>query len=206
MRVPRRQFLHLAAGAVAAHAAPWTAWAQSYPERPVRMIVPYAPGGSTDIVTCLVAQQLTERVGKQFFVENIGGGGGNIGTGRAAKAAPDVYTTLVVNPSYVVNPTLYGKVPYEFEKDFDPVTLMVLTSLVLAVHPSVPAGTVEALVALMASCIAKSSTSSRCGRSRSLAVLGFEPVASTPAQFARQSRIEFDAWAKVIRSSGLKAQ
>ena len=118
MRLPRRQFLSLAAAAAACHAAARIAWGQNYPERPVRVIVPYAPGGPTDVITRLVAQKLTERVGKQFFVENMGGGGGNIGMGRAAKAEPDGYTMLVVNPSYVVNPTLYDKVPYEFEQGF----------------------------------------------------------------------------------------
>ncbi|MGZ3360598.1 MAG: Bug family tripartite tricarboxylate transporter substrate binding protein [Xanthobacteraceae bacterium] len=148
MRLPRRQFLHLASAAVVVHMAPEFASAQSYPDRPVRMIVPYAPGGPTDVITRLLAQRLTEHLGKQFFVENVGGGG-NIGMGRAAKAAPDGYTLLVVNPSYVINPTLYDKVPYEFEKDFDPVTLAVATTLVLTVHPSVPARTVDELVALI---------------------------------------------------------
>jgi tripartite-type tricarboxylate transporter receptor subunit TctC len=326
MRLPRRQFVQLAAAAVAAYAAPRIASAQSYPEKPVRMIVPYAPGGPTDVITRLVAQRLTDHVGKQFFVENIGGGGGNIGMGRAAKAAPDGYTALVVNPSYVINPTLYDKVPYEFEKDFDPVTLMVLTTLVLAVHPSVPARTMSELVALIKAnpgkysyaspgtgtpghlvgeqfrlslgldlvhvpfnsaglavgssvaghtpiCFASPSPAAQQViegrlrglavtskvRSRSLpdvpttaeagfpgiagdnwqgvvvpagtprevigflhheivtilaladvkerlAVLGFEPVASTPAEFARQARNEFGAWAQVIRASGIKAQ
>ena len=149
MRLPRRQFLYFATAAVAGHAAPRIAWAQLYPERPVRVIVPYAPGGPTDVITRLVAQKLSERIGKQFFVENMGGGGGNIGMGRGAKAAPDGYTLLIVNPSYVINPTLYDKVPYEFEKDFDPVTLMVATTLVLTVHPSVPAQTVTELIALI---------------------------------------------------------
>ena len=134
---------------MAVHAAPRFARAQTYPDRPVRMIVPYAPGGPTDVITRLLAQRLAEHLGKQFFVENVGGGGGNIGMGRAAKAGPDGYTLLVVNPSYVINPTLYDKVPYEFEKDFDPVTLAVATTLVLTVHPSVPARTVEELVALI---------------------------------------------------------
>jgi len=149
MRLPPRRFLHLASAAVVVQAAPEFASAQSYPDRPVRMIVPYAPGGPTDVITRLLAQRLTEHLGKQFFVENVGGGGGNIGMGRAAKAAPDGYTLLVVNPSYVINPTLYDKVPYEFEKDFDPVTLAVATTLVLTVHPSVPARTVDELVALI---------------------------------------------------------
>src|SRR5882672_11079996 len=117
MRILLRRFLQLAMAAAAA--APRSARAQSYPDRPVRMIVPYAPGGPTDVITRLLAQQLSEQVGKQFFVENMGGGGGNIAMGRAAKMAPDGYTLLMVNPSYVINPTLYGKVPYEFEKDFD---------------------------------------------------------------------------------------
>ena len=149
MRLPRRHFLGLAAAIAGGQIAVPLAWGQSYPERPVRMVVPYAPGGPTDVITRLVAQRLSEHLGRQFFVENVGGGGGNIGMGRAAKSAPDGYTLLVVNPSYVINPTLYDKVPYEFERDFDPVTLMVATTLVLTVHPSVPARTVGELVALI---------------------------------------------------------
>jgi len=123
--------------------------AQAYPDRPVRVVVPYAPGGPTDVVTRLIAQKLSERSGKQFYVENIGGGGGNIAMGRVAKMAPDGYTLLMVNPSYVVNPTLYRDPPYRFEKDFDTVSLAVLTTLVIAVHPSVPARTLQDLVALI---------------------------------------------------------
>ena len=123
--------------------------AQTYPDRPVRMVVPYAPGGPTDIVTRIIAQKLSERLGKQFFVENIGGGGGNIAMGRVAKMPPDGYTLLMVNPSYVVNPTLHREIPYRFEKDFDPVSLAVLTTLVIAMHPSVPAQTLKELVAVI---------------------------------------------------------
>lgn len=123
--------------------------AESYPDRPVRMVVPYAPGGPTDVVTRIIAQKLSDRVGKQFFVENIGGGGGNIAMGRVAKMPPDGYTLLMINPSYVVNPTLYREPPYKFEKDFDMVSLAVLTTLVIAVHPSVPAQTLKELVELI---------------------------------------------------------
>jgi tripartite-type tricarboxylate transporter receptor subunit TctC len=130
---------------------PRIADAKSYPDRPVRMVVPYAPGGPTDVVTRIIAQYLSDRVGKQFFVENIGGGGGNIAMGRVAKTAPDGYTLLMVNPSYVVNPTLYHETPYRFEKDFDPVSLAVLTTLVIAVHPSVPARSLNELVAVIRS-------------------------------------------------------
>jgi tripartite-type tricarboxylate transporter receptor subunit TctC len=288
------------------------------------MIVPYAPGGPTDVITRLLAQKLSERVGKQFFVENIGGGGGNIAMGRAARMAPDGYTLLVVNPSYVINPTLYDKVPYDLHRDFDPVTLAVATTLVLTVHPSVPARTVSELVALIRAspgkysyaspgtgtpghlvgetfrlslgldlvhvpfnsaglavgsavaghtpiCFASPSPAAQqvddgklrglavTSKARSealpdvptmaeagypeiagdnwqavvvpagtpkeiiaylhreiiialadvrerLAVLGFEPVASTPEEFAARAKLEFETWAKVIRASGIKAQ
>ena len=113
MKLPRRRFLHLAAGAAALPAVSALAWTQDYPTRPVRVIVPYAPGGPTDIFGRLIAQSLSEHLGKQFYVENIGGAGGNVGMGQAARAAPDGYTILVVPPNIVVNPALYNKVPYD---------------------------------------------------------------------------------------------
>src|SRR3954451_13809794 len=100
MRLPRRQFLRFGSTAAAIAPAPRPFRAQAYPARPVRMIVPYAPGGPTDVITRLLAQRLTEHLARQFFFENVGGSGGNIGMGRAAKSAPDGYTLLVVNPSY----------------------------------------------------------------------------------------------------------
>ena len=114
MTIQRRQFLRGATAVAILPAASRMAIAQSYPDRPVRVVVPYAPGGPTDTVTRLISQYLTERSGKQFYVENIGGGGGNIAMGRVAKMAPDGYTLLMVNPSYVVNPTLYRDPPYKF--------------------------------------------------------------------------------------------
>jgi tripartite-type tricarboxylate transporter receptor subunit TctC len=108
MNPRRRRFLHFLAGAAALAAAPG-ARAQSWPTRPVRVIVPFQPGGSTDIFARLAAQKLTERFGKQFYIENIAGATGNVGTAQAARAAPDGHTLLIAFSSYVVNPTLFAK-------------------------------------------------------------------------------------------------
>jgi tripartite-type tricarboxylate transporter receptor subunit TctC len=149
MKIRRRRFLHLAAGAATLSSAPRIAWAQTYPARPVRLIVAFAPGGVTDTFARLMGQKLGERLGQQFFVENITGATGNIGTGLAAKAAPDGYTLLFAFSSYVVNPTLINKIPYDPYKDFEPVTLAVTSTTVVTIHPSVPAKTVKDLVAVI---------------------------------------------------------
>ena len=149
MKLPRRRFLCLAAAAAGLSSVSPVAWTQSYPSKPVRVIVPFAPGGPTDVFARLISQKLSEHLGKQFFVENIVGAGGNVGTGRAAQAAPDGYTILVNGANHVVNPTLYDQVPYDPAKDFEPVTIAVTAPAVLTIHPSVPAQTVKELVALI---------------------------------------------------------
>jgi len=149
MNLGRRQFLSLAGAAVATTVVPGFAAAQPYPARPVRIIVPFVPGSATDVISRLIAQRLSERLGKQFYIENSAGAGGVIGTGRAAQAAPDGYTMLMVTLSYVVNPALYERVPYDPQRSFDPVTLAASTTVLLAVNPSMPARTVEDLVALI---------------------------------------------------------
>jgi tripartite-type tricarboxylate transporter receptor subunit TctC len=155
MKLPRRRFLHLAAGAAALAVsrivASRIAMAQAYPVRPVRMIVPFAPGGPTDVTARLMAQQLSEQLGKQFYVENMAGASGNIGTGQAARAAPDGHTLLVAVNSHIINPTLFDHVPYDPYNDFEPVTLAVAFASVLAVNPSLPASTVKDLVTLIKS-------------------------------------------------------
>src|SRR3954452_12904298 len=149
MEMSRRRILHLAAGAVAVPAVARTARAQAYPSRPVRLIVPYAPGGQNDAIGRLFAQKLSENVGQQFFVENVGGGGGNLGMGRAAQAARDGYTVLVTDTALVISPHLYAKVPYDSFKDFDPVLLAVTTTQVLTVTRSLPVRSVKELVDLI---------------------------------------------------------
>ncbi len=115
----------------------------------MRVIVPYAPGGPTDIFARLTAQKLTEQFGKQFYVENIVGGSGNIGTGQAARAAPDGHTILVAFTTFVLNPAFFDKVPYDPSKDFEAVTLAAASTTVLSVNSSVPAKTVKDLVTLI---------------------------------------------------------
>src|SRR5262245_49177977 len=170
MKLPRRKFLHLVAGAAALPSLARVAWAQNYPTRPVRIIVAFAPSGTTDIFARLAAQKLTESLGKQFYVENIPGASGNIGTGQAARAAPDGYTILFAFSSHVVNPTLFDKIPYDPYKDFESVTLAVSSPTVLSINPAVPARTVNELVALIKAGSAKYNFAS--------------PGAGTPAHLA----------------------
>jgi tripartite-type tricarboxylate transporter receptor subunit TctC len=149
MRLPRRRFLHLVAGAAALPAASRSALAQTYPSRPVRLIVPFAPGGPTDVFARLIAQKFSAEFGKQFYVENVAGGAGNIGTAQAARAAPDGYTILLSVSAFVTNPAFLGKAPYDPIKDFAPVALPLASAIALVIHPSVPAKTLAELVALI---------------------------------------------------------
>ena len=149
MNPRRRRFLHLLAGAAALSAAPSGARAPAWPTRPVRIIVPFQPGGSTDIFARLAAQKLTEHFGKQFYIENVAGATGNVGTAQAARAAPDGHTLLIAFSSYVVNPTLFAKLPFDPDKDFAPVTLAVAAPNLVTVNPSLPARDLKGLVALI---------------------------------------------------------
>jgi tripartite-type tricarboxylate transporter receptor subunit TctC len=133
----------LLAASFAAHGAD-----APYPSRPVRMFVPFAPGGPTDVIARLIAQKLTEAWSHQVVVDNRAGAGGNIGMGLAATSPPDGYTILVVSSSFVVNPTLYVKIPYDPYKSFIPITNAAASPNVFTVHPSVSANTMQELVAL----------------------------------------------------------
>jgi tripartite-type tricarboxylate transporter receptor subunit TctC len=147
MNLPRRKFLHLAAGAAALPFAPHIARAQVYPTRPVRLIVPLAPGGATDIVARLMGQWLSERLGQPFIIENRPGAGGNIGTDTVVKARPDGYTILMASTTNAINATLYDKLSFNFIRDIAPVATISRNTLVMVVHPSLPAKTVPEFIA-----------------------------------------------------------
>lgn len=144
----RREFLMLTAASVAA-VLPSSVSARAYPARPVRLLVPYAPAGPADILARLAAQKLSEQLGNQFYVENVGGAGGNIGMGQGARAVADGYTVLVVPPNIVVNPAMYDEVPYDPYKDFEPVTVAVSAPTVVTIHPSLAARNLSELIALI---------------------------------------------------------
>jgi tripartite-type tricarboxylate transporter receptor subunit TctC len=123
--------------------------AADYPDHPVRLIVPFAAGGPTDTIARILAGKLGDKLNKQFYVENQAGAGGNIGMGNAAHAAPDGYTLLVVSSSFVVNPSLYAKIPYDPERDFIPISLVADSPNVLVVNPQLAAKSVRELVDLV---------------------------------------------------------
>src|SRR5438477_9885904 len=147
LKLPRRQFLHLAAGAAVLSTASRFAWAQTYPSRPVRIIVPFAAGGGTDITARVIAQWLSERLGQQFVIENRPGGGTNIGTEAAAKAVADGYTLLMVGTSNTANPALYDKLNFDLIRDFAPVAAVVRAPHIVVVNLAVPVRTVPEFIA-----------------------------------------------------------
>src|SRR5260221_11942856 len=146
MNLPRRRFLHLAAGAAALPAVSRIARAQAYPTRPVRIIVGFAPAGGTDIMARLIGQWLSERLGQQFVIENRPGAASNIGTEMVVNAPPDGYTLLVATFVNAVNATLYHKLNYNFIRDIAPVASIAREPFAIEVHPSVPVKTVPEFI------------------------------------------------------------
>jgi tripartite-type tricarboxylate transporter receptor subunit TctC len=146
MQVPRRQFLQLSAGA-AALAVSRFAWAQAYPSRPVRLIVPFPPGGGAEICARLIGQWLSERLGQPFIIDNRPGAGTNIGTEAVVRAPPDGHTLLLVNAANAINATLYDQFSFNFIRDIAPVDGIMRVPSVMVVHPSLPAKSVPELIA-----------------------------------------------------------
>jgi tripartite-type tricarboxylate transporter receptor subunit TctC len=147
MTLQRRQFLHLAAGAAVLPAVSRIAWAQTYPSRPVRLIVPFPTGGGAEIIARLIGQWLSERLGQPFIIDNRPGAGTNIGTEAVVRAPPDGHTLLLVNSANAINATLYDKLNYNFIRDIAPVASISRGPNVMVVHPSLPAKSVPELIA-----------------------------------------------------------
>jgi tripartite-type tricarboxylate transporter receptor subunit TctC len=147
MKLPRRQFLHLAAGTATLPAVSRTAKAQSYPTRPVRLIVAIAAGGSQDTVARLIAQSLTERLGQQFIIENRPGDASNLGTEFVVRAPADGYTLLLANTSNAINAALYEKLNFNFIRDLAPIASIGRIASVMEVNPSFPTKTVPEFIA-----------------------------------------------------------
>src|SRR3979409_1043156 len=141
MQVPRRQFLQLSAGA-AALAGSRFAWAQPYPSRPLRLFVPFPPGGGAEISARLIGQWLSERLGQPFIIDNRPGAGTNIGTDAVVRAPPDGYTLLVATPPSAINATLYEKLNFVFLRDIAPVAGVLRSPFVMEINPSLAAKTV----------------------------------------------------------------
>jgi tripartite-type tricarboxylate transporter receptor subunit TctC len=147
MKLSRRQFLHLAAGAAALPALSRVAWAQAYPSRPVKIIVSFAAGGPTDILARLTAQWLSERLGQQFVVENRPGASGNIGAEAVVRSPPDGHTLLMADATPTINATLYDKLNFDFTRDIAAVAAVAQQPQMMLVDPSVPANTVPEFIA-----------------------------------------------------------
>ena len=147
MKLPRRSFLHLAAGAAALPAVSRVARAQAYPARPVRLIVSFAAGGPSDILARLIGQWLSERLGQQFVIENRTGAGGNIGAEAVVRAQPDGHTLMLIDATPTINATLYDKLNFNFVRDIAPVAGIARQPQMMLIHPSVPAKTVPEFIA-----------------------------------------------------------
>jgi tripartite-type tricarboxylate transporter receptor subunit TctC len=147
MKLPRRQFLHLAAGAAALPPVTRFAWGQIYPSRPVRIIVGQAAGSGSDTVARLIGQFLSERLGQQFVIENRPGAGGNIATEAVVRSLPDGYTILLVNSANTINTTLYDRLNFDFTRDIAPISGLATFSFVMEVNPLVPTKTLPEFIA-----------------------------------------------------------
>jgi tripartite-type tricarboxylate transporter receptor subunit TctC len=145
MKIKREMPMRMLVALVTLMLGTAAAFAQGYPNKPVRIVVGFAAGGPTDVIARIVAQKLSETLGQQFYVENIGGAGSNTASGQVARATPDGYTIMAISTGFMVNMSLYAKLPYDAVKDFAPVTLICYSPNVVSVHPSVPAKTVPEL-------------------------------------------------------------
>ena len=147
MTIPRRRFLHLAAGTAALPMTSQVAWAQAYPARPVRWIIGFAPGGTTDVISRLIVQYLTEHLGQPFIVESRPGAATNLATEMVTRSPADGYTLLFIGSPNAINTSLYTRLNFNFSRDIAPVAAIVSVPTVMVVHPSVPVTTVPEFIA-----------------------------------------------------------
>ncbi|MBI3042263.1 MAG: hypothetical protein HYY78_05500 [Betaproteobacteria bacterium] len=181
------------------------AGAQAYPAKPIRLIVPFAPGGPNDVIGRVVAQKVSELIGQPIVIENRAGAGGAVGTAAVGTAAPDGYTLLISGTSSLaINPSLYKKLPYDPIKDFAPVSLVGTAPSLLAMHPSVPVRSVKDLIALARSRPGQINYAS--GGIGSAPHLATDAASSTPEELAAYHRSEITKWANVVRTAGIKPE
>ena len=165
---------------------------EGYPNKPVKVIVPFPPGGSVDVVARVVAPKLGEALGQQLVVENRAGASGSIGTEMAARAKPDGYTLMMHTLPFVANVHLYAKVPYDLLGDFAPIALVSSSPSVVVVHPSVSARTVRDLLQM--------------AKAKLFETMGLNIIASTPEEFGAHLKSELDKWGRVIRERRIKGE
>ena len=220
MKLPRRQFLHLAASAAALPAASRFAWAQAYPTRPVRLIVGFPAGGSaSDIVARLMGQWLSERLGQQFVVENRPGAATNLATEAVVRAPPDGYTLLFVTATNALNHTLYNNLNFNFIRDIAPVASIYRTPFVMLVNPSVPVPGYEASgwsgvgspkstpTEVIDKLNREINTALADPKIKAqLADLGSTPLVGSPTDFGKLIADETEKWGNVIRALNIKAE
>jgi tripartite-type tricarboxylate transporter receptor subunit TctC len=208
MRLLRRQFLQLAAGAVALPAVSRIARAQPYPSRPVRLVVGAPAGGGFDIVARLIGQWMWERLGQPFVIENRPSAGGNIGTEAVVRAPPDGYTLLLVTGVNAISAALYEKLNFSFIRDIAPVAAIIRVPNVLVVHPSVPARTVPEFIAHAKANAGKLNKEINAGLADAkfkarLADVGGTVLPGSPADFGKFIAEDIEKWAKVIKFAGI---
>jgi tripartite-type tricarboxylate transporter receptor subunit TctC len=200
MNLLRRQFLHLAAGVAALPALSRMSWAQSYPSRPVRIIVGFAPAGGTDIMARLIGQWLSERFGQQFVIENRPGAASNIGTEMVVNAPPDGYTLLVATFVNAVNATLYDKLSFNFIRDIAPVASIAPRAWTgIGAPRNTPAEIVDKLNTEINAALVDPKMKAR------LAQWGASALPGSPVDFGKLIANETEKWGKVVKFAGIKA-
>jgi tripartite-type tricarboxylate transporter receptor subunit TctC len=183
-KIPRRRFLHLAAGAAAMPAVSRLAHAQAYPSRPITINVPFAAGGSTDVIGRILAERMKVTLGQTVIIENVTGAGGTIGVTRAVRAAPDGYTlSLGQNGSHVITGATYSNLTYNLLTDFEPVSLLVISPFVITTTKAVPANNLKELIAYLKANPGRTVGNAGMGSITHVAGLVFESMTGTKLQF-----------------------